>query len=713
MHGTDLTIILPPSLTHSIYIIYHHEYFIRYEGFYHHINVLSRAYHVMRGPRGDPDGDPSRTVRELQMNIQYLGVSPGILSIAFGSVVKHLYPNLDQNTVVIRPREGPGDKPKDAGDAYDLHYADHYDAERGAERAKWRFFTQPPAKRTQVRVGIVSEHEDNSSPGNCLKRVFAKLAEFTHEDAENENGGREKDFEFVFFAREGSRTVFTATVFNLSERTYNLDHDQGSLEYNRAMLAAERLDVLLYIALPTEKLTWFLSHGRVAPVQVVFGVGHPLTSGSSNIDYSVVSSSMFQSLQTITQYPPTVEFCLEWGNKCAQELARGIRDRGEACGVARRSGCAATPFDSTPPSFYSEQLVVMDSLSYFLESHLLIYEEPVVPLQLSYSSSCATVNGKLRKWGFFPNITAEQLGCIMVDHSPDAEGDVSVGPGTKTSTDSPPKRTSRSVNLYTCIQIPKKMHPSFDPVIAGVLRADPQAVIMVEYKYAAFFPRLLERANADLLLQQQQQQQQEEVTSNDNGGGGGGKDSSSTSSSSKLALFTMEELHRRILLIPRIPHLDYQQLLSLSSVFLNTFPFGAGITSSEAIATCVPVVVDASRSSVLHLGLAQVRRLGDDFAADLVVRGAVDDYIARAVLIASLDQYTLGGANGNDDTTSGAAPPVHVPLDTKERREHGTLYAYRQALCRRKDRLLGDETAAEVAAEWANFLKAVAMPYKE
>ena len=135
----------------------------------------------------------------------------------------------------------------------------------------------------------------------------------------------------------------------------------------------------------------------------------------------------------------------------------------------------------------------------------------------------------------------------------------------------------------------------------------------------------------------------------------------------------------------------------MSSVFLNTFPFGAGITSSEAIATCVPVVVDASRSSVLHLGLAQVRRLGEDFEADLIVNGKVGDYVERAVTIANLDSY--------QGTTN-------VRLLPEEETKYGKLYAYRNALCRRKERLLGNDTATEVAEEWANFLKSIALPHK-
>ena len=147
--------------------------------------------------------------------------------------------------------------------------------------------------------------------------MFINLAELVHVDPETNDTRR--DFEFIFFAREGSRTVFTAAVSRLSERTYTLDQQQGALAYNQAMIASEQLDVILYIALPTEKTTWFLSHARLAPVQVVFGVGHPLTSGSFNIDYSVVSQDMFQDLDVLTQEPPSLSECMK--EKCAQELS--------------------------------------------------------------------------------------------------------------------------------------------------------------------------------------------------------------------------------------------------------------------------------------------------------------------------------------------------------------------------------------------------------
>jgi hypothetical protein len=53
-----------------------------------------------------------------------------------------------------------------------------------------------------------------------------------------------------------------------------------------------RVDVLMFMALPTEKFTILLSQHRLAPTQIVFGVGHPLTSASLAIDYTILSQTM-------------------------------------------------------------------------------------------------------------------------------------------------------------------------------------------------------------------------------------------------------------------------------------------------------------------------------------------------------------------------------------------------------------------------------------
>lgn len=45
-----------------------------------------------------------------------------------------------------------------------------------------------------------------------------------------------------------------------------VEHDD--LDGTRAAVVGEQLDVLLYLALPTEKFTVFISAARLAPVQV-------------------------------------------------------------------------------------------------------------------------------------------------------------------------------------------------------------------------------------------------------------------------------------------------------------------------------------------------------------------------------------------------------------------------------------------------------------
>jgi hypothetical protein len=106
-------------------------------------------------------------------------------------------------------------------------------------------------------------------------------------------------------------------------------------------------------------------------------------------------------------------------------------------------------------------------------------------------------------------------------------------------------------------------------------------------------------------------------------------------------------------------------------VFLNPFPYGAGITSSDALSVCLPIVLlhdsthndsnptitSSTKTSstttnetillddlyrpgihVLQFALAQVRSLGSDgYYLPLFSASNIDDYVSKAVYIASLD----------------------------------------------------------------------------
>ena len=99
---------------------------------------------------------------------------------------------------------------------------------------------------------------------------------------------------------------------------------------------------------------------------------------------------------------------------------------------------------------------------------------------------------------------------------------------------------------------------------------------------------------------------------------------------------TRNNIMERFVFVDRMDHFEYLQLLSMrftndllahmdiairlifcsfngSSVFLNTAPFGAGITSSDALAVCVPVVVLPSHTPLYQMALGQVCMLWPQF----------------------------------------------------------------------------------------------------
>lgn len=542
--------------------------------------------------------DPSLSVREFQLCWQYTGISPGVVSQVYGQALRHLFPLLSYvDPYVLKKR--------------DLLVARDADGSHVNSKKMIR----------PLRVGIFSEHEANSSPGLCLMSILKALSKLTHRSRDNVD---EKDFHFVYFRRPDSATVFNEIMEGLSEETVTLDPTPGNHEICREIIVALRLDILVFMALPTEKFTIFLSQARLATTQVQFGIGHPITSGSLAMDYSIVSRNMFLLDSSITRSSSiNVTVCMEGALPCMQEMKARREDSlgGKYCTHMRQMGCITSfgVHGVTPPTSYTEQVVVFDSLGYFIDSPLTYYPSTrdFDPLKFAYESTCNVLDQKFQQWGLYPNITGRTTGCRLESNLP---------------------RTSRIAHLYSCIQNPKKMHPSFDAVLRRIIQRDPLAKILVEYRTPSLIPRWMHTLN-----------------------------------------LTEEQIYQRFVFVPRIEHSQYLQLISLTSVFLNTFPFGAGVTSSEAIALCIPVLVYAETSSVLHIALAQVRALGPRWIEEFVVV-SLDDYAEKASRIAGLET-------------------MENPLG---------LHDYRQELCASRDLLLGPEPLAAAVLEWDRFLKNVA-----
>ncbi len=59
-------------------------------------------------------------------------------------------------------------------------------------------------------------------------------------------------------------------------------------------IAEARLDALIIMATANVLVSQLFSLSRLAPVQILFGLGHPITSGSQSIDY-FIGSELFET----------------------------------------------------------------------------------------------------------------------------------------------------------------------------------------------------------------------------------------------------------------------------------------------------------------------------------------------------------------------------------------------------------------------------------
>ncbi len=64
-------------------------------------------------------------------------------------------------------------------------------------------------------------------------------------------------------------------------------------------IAEAKLDALLIMATANVLVSQLFSLSRLAPVQILFGLGHPITSGSQSIDY-FIGSELFETPESFS-----------------------------------------------------------------------------------------------------------------------------------------------------------------------------------------------------------------------------------------------------------------------------------------------------------------------------------------------------------------------------------------------------------------------------
>jgi hypothetical protein len=419
--------------------------------------------------------------------------------------------------------------------------------------------------------------------------------------------------------------------------------NQNDLIESRNIIANSMLDILIYLALPTEKFTYLLSHSRLVKTQVVFGIGHPLSSGSKGIDYSIISDQMspFRYSQTINNKKSLIfqkgkELsaieCAKYVYSCVSEnqkklLKNSITDLNDNDLLYNIKNYIVTHFASSSklnksscllPNeclgsgvdgfSFTEQVVVFDTLGYFLQDSMHFYKEidygiynklsllskyrspdkylmhPTENIINYYSKQidfhCDDIDFILKNHGIYPNITARGIGCYEK---------IYINKSTSKLIDNNLINHFKQYHIYGCLQDVKKLHPSFDKVFIGIMKLDPRAKILLLDNSRHIIPRIL--ANYP------------EISS--------------------------DKLFNTFVFLPRLEHQHYLSVLSLISVFLNPFPFGSGVTSSDAISMCVPVVVSISKTSILHFAASQISMLGEDMQ-ELLIVNSIEDYIQRS-----------------------------------------------------------------------------------
>ena len=156
-----------------------------------------------------------------------------------------------------------------------------------------------------------------------------------------------------------------------------------------------------------------------------------------------------------------------------------------------------------------------------------------------------------------------------------------------------------SLRLYGALQSLFKMHPLFDRAIASILLADPNAVIVLSRNGKQ---RVWEDSFRQRLLRSIVEQHARAGSS-----------------------FTADQAISRVVFVDQMQHAHYSALLCGMDVALDTFPFGGGVTLSDALHGChaavVPFVTVGQLQSVHRLGAGMAIALNDSALARSV-RGA-------------------------------------------------------------------------------------------
>ncbi|MFP6711043.1 MAG: tetratricopeptide repeat protein [Rhodospirillales bacterium] len=325
-----------------------------------------------------------------------------------------------------------------------------------------------PSSQDRIKIGFISAHLGSHTIGKLNKALLVGLDQ--------------TKFETHVFCPGSDKSGQDAIIDEIAAQVDHIYFPPPLLTNTRQCVADAELDLLYYLDIGMEPLTYFLAFSRLAKIQCVT-VGHPVTTGIPTIDYFISS---------------------KWVEP------------------------------ENADDHYSEKLIKLDA--FFAD-----YQYPN-----------------------FPKLTKGRSDFGLKD----------------------------GATLYLCPQSLFKFHPSFDKILAGILKGDPKAEIILLAGPQKHWSELLE---------------------------------------SRFEI-SLSDATERVTILPRQSGADFIQLLSLADIFLDTPHFSGGNTSYEAFALGKAIVTmpgEFMRSRVTA-GLYQMMEING------LIAKTSEDYI-RIALYFGLD----------------------------------------------------------------------------
>ncbi|HTN65172.1 MAG TPA: tetratricopeptide repeat protein [Burkholderiaceae bacterium] len=132
---------------------------------------------------------------------------------------------------------------------------------------------QPPSPHRKMRIGFLSKYIYSHSVSRCYSRVVEAIAQ-------------EAEFDVMLISHHDPQDEAIGKAYPNFSGTHV--HLPNSLIGAREMVAALELDILVYLDIGMEPLSYLLACSRLARTQCVTG-GHPVTTGIRNVDYFLSS----------------------------------------------------------------------------------------------------------------------------------------------------------------------------------------------------------------------------------------------------------------------------------------------------------------------------------------------------------------------------------------------------------------------------------------